>query len=142
MKLLFWPLMALPLLALAYHPAVDPRNDQLRPFFPSPYADKGWMYGSDCRWAYAWDSDDVYIGACRYSTNPYTASSKGAQGWAEVLWRKSDWVPVSAVPCIVHGSAADPRIDESVLPEGWGWRSGKVFCRFAPKSRPNSDKTD
>ena len=98
-----WLLLLLPLVAFADSYDLNDRNlnAKLQPFYPSPYIDRGWSYGSDCTWDHArWDKDFI-VGTCRYSPNAQAATSKGAQGWAEVHWRKSDLAPFSATPCSI-----------------------------------------
>jgi hypothetical protein len=68
-----------------------------KPYYPSPYVDQGWVYGSQCMWS--WGKDGYFRGVCHYTASPN--GNNGAQGWAEVHWRMDDYTPVSAVPCKV-----------------------------------------
>jgi hypothetical protein len=95
-------LLLLPLAAWADLSNDPPKAGELQPFYPSPFAEQGWAYGSDCFTDITFARWDYWMGYCRYSPNPHAAKSKGQQGWAEVHWHKGDFVPLSATPCVMH----------------------------------------
>ena len=98
MKALIAVLVLLPTLALADSPDV-PDRAQLQPYYPSPYADRNWLFAADC---YATvEIGNIVHGACRYYGNGNELGTE--EGWANV-----DWVydkvnltvtPISATPC-------------------------------------------
>jgi hypothetical protein len=93
-------------------------RELFKPYYPSPYTEKGWVYGSQCMALFGEDGG-YFHGVCHY-----TASCNGndsAEGWAAVEWRVDEYTPVSAVPCKVpewHGGddSFDPSKPRCLMP--------------------------
>ena len=97
-------LMLLPTLAFAqWVSAPLPTNSQLQLYYPSPYADRNWLFGADCAWSWRQDDTQIIYGVCRYYGNGNTNHSQ--EGWANVDWKfsVSGYVSISATPCNLDG---------------------------------------
>jgi len=70
-----------------------PTNAKLQPFYPSPYADAGWLTGDDCVWEFGGVALGYWVGTCHYH-----GDVAGQEGWAEVHWAP-DFTPLLAIPC-------------------------------------------
>jgi hypothetical protein len=94
----------------------EPKNSDLKPYYPSPYADRNWLVGTDCVWAWGtaplnsvWSPLGHWEGTCRYYGNGNNDGSQ--QGYAEVHWWYLDLIPLSATPCDLrpyHGGKNPP----------------------------------